>query len=158
MKIKKGMTEYNEEIYYSLGQNAGDAGGGMNMAAWGWNLGSGYLHVPAPALYYLFKTDNISEYDPYADIVENGGITSNALYEWIKGYNKTYENGTLLLLSAPRNEYHCRTAHCKGGAGRNGNARKERLNYGKHQNSRRVSRHIRKSRRRFARSRYGFKI
>ena len=90
-----GMTEYNEEIYYSLGQNAGDAGGGMNMAAWGWNLGSGYLHVPAPALYYLFKTDNISEYDPYADIVENGGITSNALYEWIKGYNKTYENGTL---------------------------------------------------------------
>ena len=34
-------------------------------------------------------------YDPYADIVENGGITSNALYEWIKGYNKTYENGTL---------------------------------------------------------------
>lgn len=90
-----GMTEYNEEIYYSLGQNAGDAGGGMNMAAWGWNLGSGYLHVPAPALYYLFKTDNISEYDPYADIVENGGITSNALYEWIKGYDKTYENGTL---------------------------------------------------------------
>ena len=57
-----------------------------------------------------------------------------------------------------RNEYHCRTAHCKGGAGRNGNARKERLNYGKHQNPRRVSRHIRKSRRRLARSRYGFKV
>ena len=64
----------------------------------------------------------------------------------------------ILLLSAPRNEYHCRTAHCKGGAGRNGNARKERLNYGKYQNSRRVSRHIRKSRGRLARSRYGFKV
>ena len=51
-----------------------------------------------------------------------------------------------------------KTAHCKGGAGRNGNARKERLNYGKHQNSRRVSRHLRKSRRRLARSRYGFKV
>ena len=46
----------------------------------------------------------------------------------------------------------------KGGAGRNGNARKERLNYGKHQNSRRVSRHLRKRRGRLARSRYGFKV
>lgn len=92
---KFGMTEYNDEIYYSLGQNAGDAGGGMNMAAWGWNLGSGYLHVPAPALYYLFKTENISEYDPYADITENGGITSNALYNWIKNYNKSFDKGTL---------------------------------------------------------------
>ena len=63
-----------------------------------------------------------------------------------------------LLLSAPRDEYHCRTAHCKGGAGRNSNARKERLNYGKHQNPCRVSRHIRKSRRRLARSCYGFKV
>ena len=43
-------------------------------------------------------------------------------------------------------------------AGRNGNARKERLNYGKHQNSRRVSRHLRKRRGRLARSRYGFKV
>ena len=50
-----------------------------------------------------------------------------------------------------------KAAH-KGGAGRNGNARKERLNYGKHQNSRRVSRHLRKRRGRLARSRYGFKV
>lgn len=90
-----GMTVYNKNIGISLGQNAGDAGGVMNLAKWGWNLGSGYLHVPAPALYYLFKTDNISAYDPYADIVENGGVASNALYEYILNYNKTYDKGTL---------------------------------------------------------------
>lgn len=90
-----GMTVYNEDIYYSLGQNAGDAGGGMNMAAWGWNLGSGYLHVPAPALYYLFKVNDISEYDPHADIVSSGGVESNALYEYIKNYDKTFNKGTL---------------------------------------------------------------
>ncbi len=90
-----GMTQYNEAIGYSLGQNAGDAGGGFNAAQWGWNLGSGYLHRPAPALYYLFFVNNISEYDPYADIVENGGVTSNALYEYIRNYKKTFDSGRL---------------------------------------------------------------
>lgn len=90
-----GMTEHNEEIHYALGQNAGDGGGGMMIAKWGWNLGSGYLHVPAPALYYLFKVDDIEEYDPYADIVSIGGVESNALYEYIRNYNKTFDNGTL---------------------------------------------------------------
>ena len=90
-----GMTEYNENIGISLGQNAGDWGGGMNAAKWGWNLGSGYLHVPCATLYYLFLTDNIASYDPYADIVETGGVSSNALYEYILYYNKTCENGYL---------------------------------------------------------------
>ena len=90
-----GMTKYNKDIYYSLGQNAGDAGGGMNMAKWGWNLGSGYLHVPASALYYLFKVGNIDEYDPYADIVSIGGVESNTLYEYIKSYDKSFNKGTL---------------------------------------------------------------
>lgn len=90
-----GMTKYNEDIGISLGQNAGDAGGGMSMATWGWNLGSGYLHVPAPALYYLFKVDDIDEYDPYADIVSIGGVESNTLYEYIKSYDKSYAKGTL---------------------------------------------------------------
>ena len=90
-----GMTKYNKDIYYSLGQNAGDAGGGMNMAKWGWNLGSGFLHVPAPTLYYLFKVGNISEYDPYADVVSIGGVESNALYEYIKSYDKSFNKGTL---------------------------------------------------------------
>ena len=90
-----GMPEHNEEIHYALGQNAGDGGGGLMIAKWGWNLGSGYLHVPAPALYYLFKVNNIEEYDPYADIVSLGGVESNALYEYIKNYNKSFDNGTL---------------------------------------------------------------
>ena len=90
-----GMQKYNSDIYYSLGINAGDAGGGMNMAKWGWNLGEGFLHIPCQALYYMFLVDNINEYDPYASIVDIGGIQSNDLYEYIKNYNKTYANGTL---------------------------------------------------------------
>lgn len=89
------LIDYNEDIGISLGQNAGDYGGGLMIAKWGWNLGSGYLHVPAPALYYLFKVNNIEEYDPYADIVSIGGVESNALYEYIKNYNKSFDNGTL---------------------------------------------------------------
>lgn len=90
-----GMQEYNESIYYSLGMNAGDWGGGLHAAKWGWNLGKGYLHTACQALYYMFLVDSISEYDPYAEVVEIGGIQSNDLYEYIKRYNKTYNNGTL---------------------------------------------------------------
>ena len=90
-----GMQEYNSNIYYSLGLNAGDAGGGMHMAKWGWNLGTGFLHVPCQALYYMFLVNNISEYDPYASVVDIGGVQSNDLYEYIKNYNKTFNNGTL---------------------------------------------------------------
>lgn len=90
-----GMPPYNEDIGISLGQNAGDWGGGMNGASWGWNLGEGYLHPACQTLYYLFKADDIQEYDPYADIVSIGGVESNALYEYIMSYNKTYTKGTL---------------------------------------------------------------
>ena len=79
----------------SLGQQAGDGGGGVMVAKWGWNLGTNYLHVPCETLYYLFKVNNIEEYDPYADIVSIGGVESNALYEYIKNYNKTFDKGTL---------------------------------------------------------------
>ena len=85
---------HNDSVL-SLGQQAGDGGGGMMVAKWGWNLGDNYLHMPADALYYLFKVDNIEEYDPYADIVSIGGVESNALYEYIKNYNKTFDSGTL---------------------------------------------------------------
>lgn len=90
-----GMAEHNEDIHYCLGQQAGDWGGGMNAAIWGWNLGNGYLHPSCQTLYYLFKVNNIEEYDPYADIVSIGGVESNALYEYIKNYNKTFDKGTL---------------------------------------------------------------
>ncbi len=91
---KYGMTEYNSEIGISLSQNAVDANG-MKAASWGWNLGSGYYHTPAPSIQYLFKVNDIKEYDPYADIVDNGGVKSNALYEYIKKYDKTFTNGKL---------------------------------------------------------------
>lgn len=90
-----GMPMYNSDIYYSLGQNAGDYGGGLNGAQWGYNLGGGYMHPACMALYYLFKVDDINSYDPYADIVENGGVESTALYEYIRNYNKTYDKGAL---------------------------------------------------------------
>lgn len=85
---------HNDSVL-SLGQQAGDGGGGVMIAKWGWNLGNNYLHMAADALYYLFKVNNIEEYDPYADIVSIGGVESNALYEYIRNYNKTFDKGTL---------------------------------------------------------------
>lgn len=85
---------YNSDIGYSLGQDA-NAAGDVNTATWGWNLGTDYLHPAADALYYLFKTDDIEEYDPYADVTETGGVSSNALYDYICSYNKTYNCGSL---------------------------------------------------------------
>lgn len=67
----------------------------MMVAKWGWNLGDYYLHPACETLYYLFKVDDINEYDPYADIVSIGGVESNALYEYIKNYDKTFDGGTL---------------------------------------------------------------
>ena len=89
-----GMTEYNSDIGISLGQDAGSSGD-MNVAKWGWNLGSGYLHVPAAAIYYLFKVSNISEYDPYASLTSIGGVESNDLYNYIMSYTKTHDSGYL---------------------------------------------------------------
>lgn len=91
---KFGMTEYNPNIGISLSENAIDANG-MKMANWGWNLGSGYFHTPAPSIQYLFKVNDIKEYDPYADIVDIGGVKSNALYEYIKKYDNTFNKGKL---------------------------------------------------------------
>ena len=68
-----------------------------NLTKWGWNVGDIFqvTEDPCPALYYLFEVENIGEYDPYADITEIGGVQSNALYDWIKSYNKSYKFGTL---------------------------------------------------------------
>ena len=89
-----GMYDYVEDIGYSLGIGAGKAGD-MYVAQWGYNLGTGYRHVPTNALYYMFLVNNIEEYDPYADIVSIGGVESNTLYEWIKNYNLSYNSGKL---------------------------------------------------------------
>jgi hypothetical protein len=83
-----------EDIGYSLGINAGKAGD-MYVADWGWNLGTGYFHSPTNVLYYMFYVSDIEEYDPYAKKVSSGGVESNELYEYIRAYTKTYENGRL---------------------------------------------------------------
>lgn len=94
-----GLYDYNENVGYSLGANAGDWGGGLQGASWGWNLGKGYLHLPCNILYYMFHTKNwcsIDSYDPYAENVEAiGGVSSNDLYEFIKSYDKSFEKGAL---------------------------------------------------------------
>ncbi len=94
-KNSVGTIPYNSNMYYSLAINAGDAGGGLNAAKWGWNLGTGYLHNACEALYYMFLVDDISGYDPYADTTSNGGVKSNELYDYITRYNKTFKNGKL---------------------------------------------------------------
>lgn len=86
---------YDKELYYSLGQDAGDGGGGIQVAKWGWNLGNGYLHIDARMLCYLFKVGRIDDYEPYGDVVNAGGVESNALYEYIKNYDKSFRKGTL---------------------------------------------------------------
>ena len=65
-----------------------------------WNVYEGYAcQRDISPLYYIFNTKDwcdISEYDPYADDIEtSGGVSSNRLYEYIKGYNKTIEKGYL---------------------------------------------------------------
>lgn len=72
--VGKYMGYNRDSSVLSLGQQAGDGGGGMMVAKWGWNLGDYYLHPACETLYYLFKVDDISEYDPYADIVSIGGV------------------------------------------------------------------------------------
>jgi len=89
-----GQYEYVEDIGYSLGINAGKAGD-MYVADWGWNLGTGYFHSPTNVLYYMFYVSDIDEYDPYAKKVSSGGVESNELYEYIRAYTKTFENGRL---------------------------------------------------------------
>ncbi len=52
------------------------------------------MHVPAPALLSV-PIGQYRRIRPYANRVKNDDITRNTtLHEWIKGYDKTYENGT----------------------------------------------------------------
>ena len=89
-----GMYEANKDIGYAAAIGA-TTGGGMSVAQWGWNLGTGYLHPACQRLCYMFYTSNIDEYDPYGDITEMGGVQSNTLYDYIRNYSKSYASGTL---------------------------------------------------------------
>ena len=55
-------------------------------------------------LYYVFNADDnaISEYDPYSNNLENGGISGNELYDYILNYNKSYNNGSLGIKGGKR--------------------------------------------------------
>ena len=88
-----GMYHYVKDVGYGLAINPQTAD--INIAAWGWNLGTGYLHPACQRLTYLFYADNISGYDPYANITTTGGVQSNTLYDWIISYDKSYAKGTL---------------------------------------------------------------
>ena len=92
-----GIPEINKDIGYSLVQDYYNSSGMgyVQGATWGWNIYGNYVSPRAKALYYLFQVDNIEEYDPYADIVSIGGVESNQLYEYIKNYDNSYDNGTL---------------------------------------------------------------
>lgn len=92
-----GIPEINKDIGYSLVQDYYNSSGMgyVQGATWGWNIYGNYVSPRAKALYYLFQVDNIEEYDPYADIVDIGGVESNELYEYIKNYDKSYDRGTL---------------------------------------------------------------
>lgn len=91
-----GTPAINKDIGYSLVQDYYASGmGNFQGMTWGWNVYDLYIGKHAETLYYLFSVDNIEEYDPYADIVSIGGVESNQLYEYIKNYDNSYDNGTL---------------------------------------------------------------
>lgn len=69
---------------------------GITTATWAWNkLDDTYVVPELGYLYYLFETDNIAEYDPYAAVTENGGIAGNELYDYIRSYSASYDTGKL---------------------------------------------------------------
>ena len=97
---KYGFAGFTGDIGYSLLQDYSSSSMGVSIqsALWGWNAREN-IAIPftdrIEKLYYLFPADNIEEYDPCADIVSIGGVESNALYEYIKNYTKTFDSGTL---------------------------------------------------------------
>ena len=86
--------EYLSAIEYSLGMGLTDVEGSY-YAGWGWNLGKGYTTADVcDALRLLFLVDDIEAYDPLADKI-SGEVESNALYEKMLSYDKSYYNGRL---------------------------------------------------------------
>lgn len=85
---------------YALALNPERQLNGINSADWVWNLNY-YVSDPnedfLDRLGLLFLTNNISDYDPYAVVTENGGVASNELYDKIKAYNKSFDKGKITL-------------------------------------------------------------
>lgn len=99
--VAEDMSERNEDgsfvhqyrnCFYA-GFNSTIGSGGYYDYAWN---GAGETQINP--LYYLFPTANwcsIEDYDPRADIVSSGGISTNVLEEYIFGYDKTFRDGEL---------------------------------------------------------------
>lgn len=74
---------------------------GTRWAQGGWNTDysrshpSGSTDPKFDRLMMSFLTDDIDAYDPYAEEVADGTVSSNELYERIKSYNKSFVNGSL---------------------------------------------------------------
>lgn len=72
----------------------------LTEADWQWNAKStvDYPNKIVPTLYYLLPTKNwatISNYDPYGDVTLTGGVSGNALYDYIKEYSATHTENLL---------------------------------------------------------------
>lgn len=79
----------NPEYIWWRGQTLGDGG---------WNNDYAYQGHLAPVfnkLMLAFLTGDIDAYDPYREGITDGTIASNVLYEQIKAYSKTFEDGVL---------------------------------------------------------------
>lgn len=102
-KMETGMTEFDAGLdnTFGIGEKVSSAGllspGVMlepSSTGYGWHLSN-----TSATLYYLFDTNGIpiSNYDPYADITANGGITSNRLYDYIKSFGQSgFEVGEIV--------------------------------------------------------------
>lgn len=99
-----GTQYYDENLVYAFGvghhDNIGNTGVSYDGASWNISV-TRDVNIqpgdPMQTLYLLFNTDgaSISSYDPNADIVSSGGVSTNALEEYIFGYDNTYDSGTL---------------------------------------------------------------
>lgn len=97
--LKYGFAQNLQEVWTSEHQTHP-----YYKADWSFNPGvtaghsiSGTNILP---LFYLFPTANwcdIKEYDPYGDITLTGGVSRNALYDYILNYSKTAKGETLSI-------------------------------------------------------------
>lgn len=60
-----------------------------------WNLDRFVVEDYVNTLYYLFFSSDLSGYDPYARYTYGSNTWQNPLSYYIKGYDKTYDSGTL---------------------------------------------------------------
>lgn len=100
--IGQTVEPFNSEFNYALFYNKwyGSSSSTINRFDWAFNpTDMGAQEVSHKnidkVLYYLFLTDNIQAYDPYGAKKAIGGVSSNDLYEYIKNYKTSFNNGML---------------------------------------------------------------